>query len=311
MTERTYWIALAMCQGIGNRTFQNLMAKFGSPQAVFNASIEELVKVPRITLNLAQQILSLPIEKIEEEIYSLESEEIEITTQVDETYPTNLRKAFDAPPILFVRGEINSQDEHAVAIVGAREASSQGQDIARDLAAGFAEKGWTVVSGLARGIDTTAHQGALESGGRSIGVLGSGLRIIHPKENIPTVKKMIQQGAVVSELHPNTPPNGRHLMARDRIVSGLSKALIVVEAGEKSGSVDTAHKAKKQNRPVFAVDAGSPGTTQLIQSGAYCLAPKALNIDEIIQIIHSFLNNEVDKKTEQIEIFSNARTYKI
>ncbi|MFQ5824581.1 MAG: DNA-processing protein DprA [bacterium] len=304
MTDRTYWIALAMCQGIGTRTFQNLMAKLGSPQAVFNSSIEELVKVPRITLNLAQQLLSLSIEKIEEEIYSLETEGIEITTWVDENYPTNLKKAFDAPPILFVRGEINSQDENAVAIIGSREASTQGKEIAKKLAGGFVEKSWTVVSGLARGIDTAAHQGALERGGRTIGVLGSGVRVIHPKNNIRIAEEMILQGAVISELHPNTPPISRNLMARDRIVSGLAKAVIVVEANEKSGSIDTARKARKQNRPVFAVDLGSPGTTQLIQSEASTISLEKLNVEEIIQSIEQ---TQFVKETEQIEIFSDNK----
>ena len=304
MKERIYWIALAMIQGIGARTFQSLMAKFGSPKSVFSASVEELVKVPRITLNLAEKILSLPIEKIEEEIYSLESEGIEITTQVDDNYPTNLKEAFDAPPILFVKGEINSQDENAVAIIGSREASSQGKEIAKKLATGFVEQGWVVVSGLARGIDTAAHQAALEKGGRTLGVLGSGLRFIHPKENIKIAEKMIYRGAVISEVHPNTPPNGRNLMARDRIVSGLSKGVVVVEAGEKSGSVDTAHKARKQGRTVFVMDVDSPGNNLLIQSGAFSISPEKLNIEEIIQ---SFAQTKFHKKSEQIEIFSNNK----
>ncbi|MFQ6115393.1 MAG: DNA-processing protein DprA [bacterium] len=301
--ERVCWIALAMCPGIGARTFQALVARFGSPRQVFEASVEQLATVPRITVELARQILSVPLDKVEEEVYSLENEDIELVTKTDDRYPENLKKAFDAPPILFIRGTILPQDENAVAIVGSREASSRGQQIAQSLAGGFVEKGWTVVSGLARGIDTAAHRAALEQGGRTIGVLGSGIRLVHPRENIPLAEKMVEQGALVSELHPNAPPNGRNLMARDRIVSGLAKALIVVEAGEKSGSIDTARKAKKQNRPVFAVDSGSPGTTQLIQSGAFGLAARALNIDEIIEVVHLYLKNEVEKKTEQIEIF--------
>jgi len=143
----------------------------------------------------------------------------------------------------------------------------------------LAARGLTVVSGLALGVDAAAHRGAFEAG-RTLAVLGSGIRFIHPKENTELAEQIVRRGALLSELHPNTPPRGPQLMARDRIVSGLSRAVIVVEAGEKSGSLDTAGRAAKQGRLVFAVP-GSAGTDQLIAAGARRLDPASLDFDAL------------------------------
>ncbi|MFQ5751827.1 MAG: DNA-processing protein DprA [bacterium] len=301
-SERTYWIALAMCPGVGARLFKALLAKFGSPQSVFGSTVEELTRIPRMTEAMARQILSVSVDRVVEEVLSLENESIDIVTQVDENFPVNLKAAFDAPPILFVRGGYLSQDVNAVAVIGTREASKRGKDLAKKLAAEFAQQGWTVVSGLARGIDTVAHQGALAGEGRTIAVLGSGIRNIHPKRNLLLAQEIVRSGAVISEQHPNAPPRGPYLMARDRIVSGLSKAVIVVEAGEQSGSLDTAKKAYKQNRLVFAVDTGSSGTNQLIAEEASAISPTSFNVVEIIADINN--NLELDF-TPQIELFEN------
>ena len=162
--------------------------------------------------------------------------------------------------------------------------------MAHTLGRELAARGLTVVSGLALGIDTAGHRGAIETG-RTIAVLGSGIRHIHPRENAELAEEIVGCGAVLSELHPNTPPKGQHLMARDRLISGLSRAVIVVEAGEKSGSLDTASKAQKQGRLVYAVP-GSAGTDQLLASGARRIEPESVDFDQLAREIgdHSATN---------------------
>lgn len=283
--ERLRWVALALCPGIGPKMFRTLLSRFGSASAVFHAEPEELAQVPRLTSRILNELQAISIPALEEELASLSDEAIEIVTLADEHYPANLRALPEAPPVLFVRGEILPQDEQAVAIVGSREASRKAETCAENLAAGFAQKGWTVVSGLALGIDTVAHAATLDARGRTIGVLGSGLRVIHPKSNQRLAEDMARSGAVVSECAPKSPPLGRNLMARDRIISGLARAVIVVEAGEKSGSLDTAKKARKQGRPVFAVDTGSAGTDQLLATGAIAIHPSDFDLDEIIRLM--------------------------
>ncbi len=226
---------------------------------------------------MAQQILAAPINQLENELLSLNDEGIDLLTWDDARFPTRLRPLPDAPMVLFMRGALKRADDHAVAIVGTREPTRSAVEAAHTIGRELAARGFTIVSGLALGIDTAGHRGAIETG-RTIAVLGSGIRFIHPKENVELTEDIIGCGAILSELHPNTPPKGQNLMARDRIISGLSRAVIVIEAGEKSGSLDTASKAKKQGRLVYAVP-GSAGTDQLIASGAHRVDPAAIDFD--------------------------------
>jgi len=281
-----HWIALAMTPGIGPKTFRALLERFGRPAAVFDAPLDDLMSVPRVTSDVAQRILAAPLERLEEELASLSEEGIGVVTLDDEVYPANLKLVPDAPPILFVRGELLPEDARAVAIVGSREASPAGAAHADTLARGLAERGFTIISGLAKGIDTAAHRGALASEGRTIGVLGSGIRVIHPRQNSALAEEIVQHGALLSELPPSAPPTGPQLMARDRIISGLSLAVIVVEAGEESGSLDTARRAKKQGRLVFAVEGGGEGIERLVQEGAIHLAVERLEWDLLTERIH-------------------------
>jgi DNA processing protein len=263
-----HWVALSMIPGIGGTTARKLVERFGTVEAVFEADQADLLAVRRVTPDIARQIRNIRFKDIEAELASLDDEGITVVTPQDDGYPELLRTAGDAPSVLFVRGQVRPADTRAVAIVGTREPGAQGLQTAERLASELAARGWTIVSGLALGIDTAAHRGALAApGGRTLAVLGSGLRVVHPCNNADLAQEIIARGALLSELHPSTPPRGPQLMARDRIISGLSRAVIVVEAGEKSGSLDTASKAHKQGRPVLAVP-GSPGTDQLIAFGA-------------------------------------------
>ena len=281
---KAHWVALSLIPGVGGTTARKLVERLGTIEAVFEVDTADLTSVPRITPDIAQRIRQTSLENVEAEIMSWEDEGITVLTPGDEDYPPLLRAVSDAPVVLFVQGHVRSSDARAVAIVGARQPSERGQRISQQLAEGLAARGWTIVSGLAAGVDTSAHRGALAASGRTLAVLGSGLRVIHPRENAELAQEIVKRGALLSELHPATPPRGQQLMARDRIISGLARAVIVIEGGEKSGSLDTAAKARKQSRPVLAVP-GSPGTDQLIASGARRIDAEPLDIAAVSDLI--------------------------
>ena len=274
-----HWLALTTVSGIGGVTARKLIERFGDVASIFAASLAELIEIPRVTPPMAQQLLAAPLDQLESDLLSLSDEGIDLLTWDDDRFPTRLRPLPAAPLVLFMRGALKHTDDNAVAIVGTRAPSTAAVTIATRLGRELAARGLTVISGLALGIDTAGHRGALETG-RTIAVLGSGLRFIHPKENVKLAADISRCGAILSELHPNTPPRGPNLMARDRIISGLSRAVIVIEAGEKSGSLDTAAKAIKQGRGVYAVP-GSAGAEQLIAGGARVIDPASRDFDAL------------------------------
>jgi DNA processing protein len=276
----SHWLALTTVSGIGGVTARKLIERFGDVESIFEAAPAELMEIPRVTESMAVQILAAPIEQLENELLSLNDEGIDLLTWEDARFPTRLRPLPDAPIVLFIRGALKRTDDNAVAIVGTREPTRSAVEVAHTIGRELAARGLTVISGLALGIDTAGHRGAIETG-RTIAVLGSGIRVIHPKENAALAEEIAGGGAILSELHPNTPPKGQNLMARDRIISGLSRAVIVIEAGEKSGSLDTASKAIKQGRLVYAVP-GSAGTDQLIADGAQRIDPAAIKFDQLV-----------------------------
>ncbi|MGB8646523.1 MAG: DNA-processing protein DprA [Anaerolineae bacterium] len=285
--SKAHWLALASLPGVGGVTARKLLERFGDVEGIFAALPEELAEVPRVTPEIAQAIATTALEQREEEIYGLAEEEIDLLTWEDARFPKLLRLLPDAPLVLYLRGRLSRDDAYAVAIVGTRTPSARAVELAQWLAGGLAERGLTVVSGLALGIDTAAHVGALDAeGGRTLAVLGSGIRVIHPRENLELAERIANRGALLSEFPPNAPPRGPQLMARDRITSGLSRAVIVVEAGTKSGSLDTAARSRKQGRLVYAVP-GSPGTDGLLKTEARRLEddPAAIDLDDLAEVI--------------------------
>lgn len=285
--SKSHWLALASLSGLGGATARKLIEQFGNVEAVFDASDKELGEIPRFTETMVEGLHALNLEKYEQEIYGLAEEEIDLLTWDDARFPGQLRQLKDAPVLLFVRGALTKSDENAVAIVGTRAASEDASQVANTLARELALRGLSVVSGLATGIDTAAHQGALDAeDGRTLAVLGSGIRVIHPRENAELAERITRHGALLSELMPNAPPRGPQLMARDRLISGLSRAVIVVEANAKSGSLDTAERARKQNRLVYAVP-GSPGTEALLKGGATRLDAEGLDYDALADTIYA------------------------
>jgi len=283
--SKVHWLALSTLEGVGSGTVRKLIERFGSVEAIFDAPDADLLCVPRITAEVVACLRAISLNDLEVELTSLVEEGLQVITWDDAIYPMNLKQVRNAPPLLFMCGELQEHDAQAVAIVGTRQPTSQADRLAEMLARELAARGLTIVSGLAVGIDTAAHRGALQAkNGRTLAVLGSGLRDIHPHQNISLAEEIVQHGALFSELAPNTRVRGANLMARDRIVSGLSLAVIVVEAKEKSGSLDTANRALRQERLLFAVP-GSPGTDALLASGAKALQPQAIDFDGLSQCI--------------------------
>ncbi|MBM4313176.1 MAG: DNA-protecting protein DprA [Deltaproteobacteria bacterium] len=281
-----YWIALRAVDEVGCVGFRTLLAAFGSPEAVFRASTATLRVIPGIGLKTAENIRCFTgWETAEREVARAGKLGADIVTCQDPRYPKTLLNIYDYPPYLYVRGSF--AEETCVAIVGSRLASTYGKYITEKLARELALQGITVVSGLARGIDSAAHRGALAGKGRTIAVLGCGLDIIYPEENEALAAEIAARGAVATEFPFGTPPNAPNFPARNRIISGISLGVVVVEAGEKSGSLITARIASEQGRSVFAVpgaieSAGSRGTHRLIKQGAKLIEGVEDILEEIL-----------------------------
>jgi DNA processing protein len=281
-----YWIALKSIPGIGNVNFPALLDKFGSAPAVFSASPAHLKETPGISTGISEAIKCFnDWDKAKEELELLVKNSVNIITYQDELYPKRLLNIYDRPPYIYVRGTLYKEDIN-IAIVGSRQASTYGKYTTERISRELALKGVTVVSGMARGIDSAAHRGAITAHGRTIAILGSGLDVIYPPENKKLFEDIIQNGAVISEFPLGTPPRSSNFPARNRIISGMSHGVVIVEAGEKSGSLITARLALEQGREVFAVpgsidSAGSRGTNKLIKQGAKLIE----NTDDILEEI--------------------------
>ena len=277
--ERLAWVGLSMVKGIGPARFRGLLSRFGSAAAAWNApaSTLEALLPPKVAHALLQLRAHTDITALWENWHK---RGIKILTWEDEAYPRRLKMLDHAPPVLYLRGEITPEDDWAVAVVGTRKITAYGRKVAGDVAKLLAESGITVVSGLARGVDGVAHRAALQAGGRTIAVLGSGVDVIYPPEHRKLAAEIITSGALLSEYPPGTRPDAANFPPRNRIISGLSAAVVIVEAGEKSGALITASFAAEQGRDVFAVPgniyaAQSRGTNWLIQQGARPLTSPA------------------------------------
>lgn len=271
---RFYWFALKTVPNIGDVRYATLVRRFGSPQAALEASPAELKKIPDIGDKTIHSLKSeADFTEAEKQYATLIKTNTRMITLLDDDYPQPLKRIYDPPPFLLVKGDIVPEDATAVAIVGCRACSSYGTQITEQLARSLSVSGLTIVSGLARGIDSTAHRATLKAGGRTIAVLGCGLDVIYPPENEGLYNEIAQSGAVVSEFFFGVNPDKFNFPSRNRIISGLSKGVIVVEAGRASGALLTAQHAIDQNREVFAVpgninSTASYGTNELLKQGA-------------------------------------------
>ncbi len=286
--EIFYWLALSLTPGVGGIFIKRLLDRFRTPEAVFQAPLAELLQIEGLGEKVAREIQKGPVDKkVEKELSLLEEVGGKMMTIKDESYPKRLKEIYDPPPLLYVRGELKEEDELAVAIVGSRKTTPYGRWITEKMGQELARHGITIVSGMARGIDSHAHWGALSGGGRTIAVLGSGVDVVYPPENRNLYKKIIDQGAVLSEFPMSSPPEGGHFPKRNRIISGLSIGVVVVQAGMESGSLITANYALEQGREVFAVPGNvgsdsSRGTHQLIKDGAKLVESSEDILEEVL-----------------------------
>ena len=283
-----YWLALSLTHGLGSVLIKRLLDRFKTPEAVFQAPLKDLIQIEGLGERVAGEIRKGPLEKaIEREFALLEKAGGRIVTLRDDAYPKRLKDIYDPPALLYVRGELRREDELAVAIVGSRKTSPYGRWFTEKIGRDLAGQGVTIVSGLARGIDSVAHKGALDGGGRTIAVLGCGIDVIYPSENRDLFNQIVERGAVVSEFPMGSRPEGGHFPRRNRIISGLSIGVVIVQASAKSGSLITAKYALEQGREVFAVPGnvgadGSRGTNQLIKEGAKLVESSADILEEVL-----------------------------
>ncbi|MGE5652721.1 MAG: DNA-processing protein DprA [Bacillota bacterium] len=271
--DSIYWAALSSLKGMGPKRIMNAVRYFGGPQAAWDAPAQDWTGVPDIVGEmidgLAAQRAKLDLEQL---ALNLERLAVTVVTIEDPKYPKLLKEIHAAPIAIYVRGQLQSDDTPTVAIVGSRKATHYGRTIAAKLAGELASMGVTVVSGLARGIDASAHLGALQAG-TTYAVMGTGPDIIYPQENERLAAAISDRGALITEYLPGTPPHAAHFPARNRIISGLALGTLVVEAQETSGSLITADYALEQNREVFAVPGNilsptSRGCHRLLKQGA-------------------------------------------
>jgi DNA processing protein len=286
MDEKRFWIGFNLIKGIGAVRLQALIQHFGDLEVAWKAAPADLAEAGlgrKVIERLIQARAEVDLPKLWERI---ESQGIKILTWQDESYPGRLREIDQPPPVLYVRGEYLPDDLFAVALVGTRRVTAYGRQITEEISAFLAANGITVISGLARGVDAIAHQSTLKAGGRTIAVLGSGVDKIYPPEHRGLAEQMTERGAIISDYALGTPPDASNFPPRNRIISGLSLAVVVIEAGETSGALITAEFAAEQGREVFAVPGSilapqSKGTNKLIQRGALPL----LTMNDLMQAL--------------------------
>lgn len=271
MDFRKYVIALREVAGVGPKTFQQLLMAFGSPENICKRSVEEIAELPRIGLKKAEEILSSQdrLTEIEKHILHLEEQGIGISTILDEDYPPILKTIDDPPPLLYSKGEFPIKKSLFIALVGTHQATEAGKKDAILLGKAVAQRDGVVVSGLAKGIDKAAHMGAILGEGKTYAVLGTGLNNIYPRENLELAEEITQNGALLSEFPLNVPVNVGQLMARNRVIVGLSHAVVVVETQKTQGAMDAARKASDSGKPLFVVKRGDEKSLkQLTAMGA-------------------------------------------
>ncbi len=300
-----YWIGFNLVKGIGAVRLRALLDIFGNVEAAWNAPAESLAAAglnAKIIENMQQIRAGVSLEHIWQ---SIQAQGIQVFTWDDENYPARLRDIDPSPPVIYVSGELLPEDDWAVAVVGTRRITPYGRQVTEQIARTLAHGGVTVVSGLARGVDAVAHRVALDSGGRTLAVLGSGIDRVYPPEHRKLAEEIRSQGALISNYAPGTPPEATNFPPRNRIISGLSRATVVVEAGIQSGALLTAQFAAEQGREVFAVPGSvlapqSRGANRLIQNGATPL----LEPQELLDALD--LNRVAEQRVARTVLPSNA-----
>jgi DNA processing protein len=301
--SRLIWLGLSLAPRIGPRRLKQLLPAFGGdPRAVWNASAAELNAAGLDERSASEFTAFRGKARLDEHVRKIEASGASFITWDDADYPASLRQIDDPPFALYARGALSADDRLALAVVGTRKASAYGRDVAGHFARRLAERGVTIVSGLAHGVDAAAHRGALDAGGRTLAVLGSGVDIVYPYDHKALANDISAQGAVLSEFPMGAPPDRFNFPRRNRIISGLSLGVLVVEAAEKSGALITATLAAEQGKDVFAVPGSifsdaSSGVNRLIQDGA----KPVMNVEDILEELQITAQSvETRRAAEQI-----------
>ena len=315
LEELTNLNLLLSIEGIGPGKIKILLKKFGSAQNVINASEKDLIGTERINKLLATRIINevknkSKIEaKTKRELDRISDLNIKITSLWDTDYPELLKNIYDPPLLLYYKGEISDSDKYSVAIVGTRNPTEYGKSQAQRIASELASQNITIVSGLARGIDSVAHAAALKSNGRTISVIGSGLNVIYPPENRKLFEEISEKGIIYSEYNLDTPPDAGNFPQRNRIISGLSLGCLVVESGLRGGALQTAQFALDENREVFAIPGNlgikqSEGTNGLIQRGNAKLVKDAEDIFAELELkLKPMIGKNIPKPKPDLNLF--------
>lgn len=293
--ELKYWLALHSVDGIGAATYLKLIEKFGSPRQVFSASHAAIAALPRLPAGKVDEILQAVerLDQMEGLISQLDAAGIDITTLADDNYPRPLRSIKNPPPILYIAGRLKPEDNRSIAIVGSREATPNGLQIARGFGQRLAQRGYTVISGYAKGIDTASHLGALEGGGRTIMVLSTGIMHFKLRDaGFESIDFLKDRGAIISEMFPTATWTVGSAMARNRLVVGLAQAVLVVECKLESGTMNTARVTQQRNKPLFvlkynAIGEHILGNEALLKKGAIMIRRFA-----DIQLIENAISNQ-------------------
>lgn len=308
-----YWLALSFISGLGSTLIRRLIDRFETPERVFHASKRELLEIEGLGEKLIEKIKNGPEEKlVENELSLLKGVGGDIITIKDVNYPKRLKEIYDPPPILYIRGSLKEDDELAISIVGSRKTNPYGRWITEKISRELARHGITIVSGMARGIDAIAHMGAISEGGRTIAVLGCGIDVVYPSENRALFNEIIDHGAIISEFPMKSLPEGGHFPRRNRIISGLSLGVVVVQANQGSGSLITANYALEQGREVFAIPGnvgaeGSRGTNQLIKQGARLVESSEDILEEILPQWKREKGEDREEKRPKIDLAEDER----
>ncbi len=307
MNDAVDFISLLSIEKLTENKLYALLEKFRSPDAIKNAPISTVTSL--VGKEIAHRIHSLELDDRIKRIHDVVKKlDVKVVPYYSPIYPYWLKTIEHFPPVLFIRGTIKAEDENAIAIIGTRGATVYGKGIADQFAGEFAKAGITVVSGMARGIDTAAHRGAIKNNGRTVAVFGCGVDICYPPENRDVLEEIIHNGAVISEFTLGTPPLAQNFPKRNRIVSGLSKAIVAIEAKEKSGVMNTVNWALNQNKDVFAIPGNiyskaSSGTNRLIKEGAIPVT----SANEILEC----LGFQYTKKEQETHELALSETEKI
>jgi DNA processing protein len=311
-----YWLALHLVPGLGTRNALKLIRHFGDPQRIFHASLSELRACGELPLAVAETIHSgITFEDASAEADKAKAIQAEIVPFSDPRYPQRLKEIFDPPILLYARGRAELLESHPVAVVGTRRPTTYGRAVAQRLSRELARAGLTIVSGLARGIDTCAHQGALEGGGATIAVLGNGVDVIYPRENRKLMEQIAERGLIVSEFPLSSTAFPQNFPIRNRIISGLGYAVLVIEGAQYSGSLITARLALEQGREVLAVPGNitskpSWGPNLLIKDGAKLIQEASDVVEELPLTVRRELAHAAEQTAppdSNVETFPNQQ----